>query len=45
MSDASFELIAISGNYFSLLEDNKNKTVLIQVLNRVQAISLEREMA
>ncbi|TDB44205.1 thioesterase domain-containing protein, partial [Photorhabdus luminescens] len=44
MPDTSLELIAIPGNHFSLLEDHENKTALAQALNRVLAISFEREM-
>nr|WP_282183129.1 non-ribosomal peptide synthetase [Photorhabdus hindustanensis] len=43
--NTSLELIAMPGNHFSLLEDNENKTVLAQALNRVLAISFEKEVA
>ncbi len=39
MPDTSLELIAIPGSYFSLLENNENKTVLVQALNKALAIS------
>ncbi|QXF34496.1 non-ribosomal peptide synthetase [Photorhabdus luminescens] len=45
MPNTSLELIAMPGNHFSLLEDNENKTVLAQALNRVLAISFEKEVA
>lgn len=44
MPDTSLELIAIPGSYFSLLENNENKTVLAQVLNIAPAISSEGEV-
>ncbi|MCA6221756.1 non-ribosomal peptide synthetase, partial [Photorhabdus antumapuensis] len=43
MSDTSLELIAIPGNHFSLLEDDENKTVLAQALNRALVISCDEE--
>ncbi|OCA53123.1 Tyrocidine synthase 3 [Photorhabdus namnaonensis] len=43
IADTSLELIAIPGNHFSLLEDDENKIVLAQALNRALAISCDEE--
>ncbi|MBS9438350.1 amino acid adenylation domain-containing protein [Photorhabdus noenieputensis] len=39
MPDSSLRLVPISGNHFSLLEDLRDKTMLIQALNRALTVS------
>ncbi|WP_387465803.1 amino acid adenylation domain-containing protein [Photorhabdus sp. RM323S] len=43
ISDSSLQLIAVPGNHFSLLEDNENKTVLAQALNRALTMHCDGE--
>ncbi|WP_350307341.1 hypothetical protein [Photorhabdus viridis] len=43
MPDFLLRLIVIPGNHFSLLENNENKTVLAQALDRALAMHCDGE--
>uniref|UniRef100_UPI0036DC5A5C non-ribosomal peptide synthase/polyketide synthase n=1 Tax=Photorhabdus sp. RM322S TaxID=3342825 RepID=UPI0036DC5A5C len=44
LPDSSLRLIPISGNHFSLLENNEDKVVLVRVLNMVLAEGCDEEI-